>query len=294
MIMRGSYVLYRRTSSGNLRRLTSLPVWLPALAAALALAGAVHLAWRLPDVRELGHLTAAVLEAREQRAVERAALMDANEKLTALRRGLDPISGLNGKLAVVTNLAESGGGKASMGSPAMVEGGFGDESRLTRQLTAASRALLEEIAFQETRQRQLTSILRERALEFAARPSIWPVRGSLNSDYGYRTMGRYREHHKGVDIGVPYGTPIVAPADGTVSFVGYESGYGLMVVIEHRHGVSTAYAHLKSAEVEEGQEVKRGTRIAHSGMSGRTTGSHLHYEVRLNGASVDPMNYMYN
>lgn len=292
--MKGAYVLYRRSRSGGLRRLIGVPAWLPALTAVLAVAGAVHLAWRLPEVRELGHLTAAVLEAREQRAVERAALVDANERLTALRRELDPISGLNGKLAVVTNLAESGGGKASVGSPAMVEGGFGDESRLARQLTAASRALVEEIAFQEARQRQLAFVLRERALEFAARPSIWPVRGSLNSDFGYRTMGRYREHHKGVDIGVPYGTAIVAPADGTVSFVGYESGYGLMVVIEHRHGVSTAYAHLKSAEVEEGEEVKRGARIAYSGMSGRTTGSHLHYEVRVNGASVDPTNYMYN
>nr|WP_279355794.1 M23 family metallopeptidase [Fundidesulfovibrio agrisoli] len=107
-------------------------------------------------------------------------------------------------------------------------------------------------------------------------------------------MARSREYHKGVDIGVPYGSQVLAPADGKVASVGYESGYGLMVVIEHRHGLSTIYAHLKSAEVEEGEEVKRGAPIAHSGMSGRTTGSHLHYEVRQSGNPVDPMNFMLN
>jgi murein DD-endopeptidase MepM/ murein hydrolase activator NlpD len=176
----------------------------------------------------------------------------------------------------------------------MVEGGISDEKRLARQLSAMVRALVEEIAFQESRQRQLASIMRERALEFAARPSVWPVRGPINSDFGYRYMSRSREYHKGLDIGVPVGTPIVAPADGKVVAVGYESGYGLMVVIEHRHGVSTAYAHLKAAAVEPGEDIARGSRIAFSGMSGRTTGSHLHYEVRVNGQPVDPMNYMLN
>ena len=151
---------------------------------------------------------------------------------------------------------------------------------------------MEEVAFQEVRQRQLASVLHERALEFAARPSLWPVRGTINSDFGARLMGRSREYHKGVDIGVPIGSPIVAPADGKVVSAGYESGYGLVVVLEHRHGVSTVFAHLKSVSVEAGDEVTRGKLIAHSGMSGRTTGSHLHYEVRLNGQQVDPLNFM--
>lgn len=93
---------------------------------------------------------------------------------------------------------------------------------------------------------------------------------------------------------MPYGSLVVAPADGKVMSVGYESGYGLKVQLEHRHGISTIYAHLKSALVEEGEEVTRGTPLAHSGMSGRSTGSHLHYEVRQGGNPVDPMNFMLN
>jgi len=221
-------------------------------------------------------------------------LLALNERLAGLREQVEPAAGLNGKLAAVTSLAGAEAQQRPMGTAAMVEGGAGTERRLARQLVAQARALMEEVAFQESRQRQLVSILRERALEFAARPSIWPVRGAINSDFGYRYMARSREYHKGVDIGVPYGSQVLAPADGKVVSVGYESGYGLMVVLEHRHGLSTIYAHLKSAEVEAGDEVARGTPIAHSGMSGRTTGSHLHYEVRQAGNPVDPMNFMLN
>ncbi|MBI4805401.1 MAG: M23 family metallopeptidase [Desulfovibrio sp.] len=289
-----SYVIYRRTRDGRLRWGVRMPRWLPIAAMALTIAGAAHLVWRLPDIVGLSELRGRVQTVRSQRAVERTALLAAHERLGDLRQDMASVVSLNGKLASVTSLVDAGGEMHSVGSPAMVEGGITDEKRLARQLSAMVRALVEEIAFQESRQRQLASIMRERALEFAARPSIWPVRGTINSDFGYRYMSRSREYHKGLDIGVPVGTPIVAPADGKVVSVGYESGYGLMVVIEHRHGVSTAYAHLKAATVEAGDDVTKGTRIAFSGMSGRTTGSHLHYEVRVNGQAVDPMNYMLN
>lgn len=289
-----SYVIYRRTRDGRLVWGVRLPGWLPLALAALTIAGAAHLAFRLPEMARLRSLKAHVHAARAQRDAERQALFAAHERLGAIKRSLDPVVSLNGKLASVTSLADAGGELRAMGSAVVVEGGAGDEKLFARQLTAVARALVEEIAFQEGRQRRLASVLRERALEFAARPALWPVRGPINSDFGYRYMSRSREFHKGVDIGVPVGSPVIAPADGKVVSVGYESGYGLMVVLEHRHGVSTVYAHLKSAEVEPGDEVGRGKRIAQSGMSGRTTGSHLHYEVRVNGQPVDPMNYMLN
>lgn len=290
--MRASYVVYRRTSDGRLLKVLRMPGWLPVFLAALAFAGAAHLAWRLPDVIRLGGLRQEVRQARIQSAVERLSFLDMHERLAAMRKQVDPVATLNAKLAGLTSLAGVPGEERAMGSPGMMETGSADERRIGRQLTEMARALVEEIAFQESRQRQLAAVMRERALEFAARPSLWPVRGNLNSAYGYRYMGRSRDHHKGVDIGVPVGSPVVAPADGKVTAVGYESGYGLMVVLEHRHGVSTIYAHLKSALVEEGAEVARGERIALTGMSGRTTGSHLHYEVRVAGQAVDPMNYM--
>lgn len=289
--MDASYVVYRRTRDGRLRWGVRLPVWLPWAVMGVTLLGAAHLAWRMPEVTSLSALRLRLHAARSQSAVERGQLLAVHDKLSSLRRQLDPVVSLNSKLSRVTSLDESES-RVSMGSAPLVEGGSGSEKRLVRQLSAMARALVEEVAFQEVRQRQLASVLHERALEFAARPSLWPVRGTINSDFGARLMGRSREYHKGVDIGVPIGSPIVAPADGKVVSAGYESGYGLVVVLEHRHGVSTVFAHLKSVSVEAGDEVTRGKLIAHSGMSGRTTGSHLHYEVRLNGQQVDPLNFM--
>lgn len=289
--MDASYVVYRRTRDGRLRWGVRLPVWLPWALMAVTLLGAAHLAWRMPEVTSLSALRLRLHAARSQSAVERGQLLAVHDKLSSLRRQLDPVVSLNSKLSRVTSLDETES-RVSMGSAPLVEGGSGSEKRLVRQLAAMARALVEEVAFQEVRQRQLASVLHERALEFAARPSLWPVRGTINSDFGPRFMGRSREYHKGVDIGVPIGSPIVAPADGKVVSAGYESGYGLVVMLEHRHGVSTVFAHLKSASVEPGDEVARGKLIAHSGMSGRTTGSHLHYEVRLNGQQVDPLNFM--
>ncbi|GFK94150.1 Murein DD-endopeptidase MepM [Fundidesulfovibrio magnetotacticus] len=289
-----AWVLYVRRRDGSLRRGLRLPAWVLGVVLLAAVAGTGHLVWRLPDLAGLAGLD--VLERGEEgsRQAWREALIAQHGRLAALSRALDASAGFNAGLASVVKLPPTRGPERSIGSAGQVEGGFADEVRLSRQLAATSRALLEEVAFQEARQRLLASILRERATELAGRPSLWPVRGALNSDFGYRFMGRARDFHNGVDIGVPVGTPVSAPADGTVSFVGYESGYGLMVVIEHRSGVSTAYAHLRSAEVAPGEEIRRGARIAHSGMSGRTTGSHLHYEVRVNGQPVDPMPFMVN
>lgn len=288
------FVIYHRSADGRLRRRMRLPCWSLACLALLGLAGAAHLAWRLPDLAAQGGFGSLASRAEADREAWREALLAQHQRLAELRGQLEAVASLNGKLAHLTSLVEPKAAERAAGSAGVVEGGFGDEVRLSRQLAATTRALMEEVAFQEGRQRLLTSIMRERSLEIAAKPSLWPVRGPLNSDFGYRFMGRSRDFHNGVDIGTPVGTPVMAPADGTVSFVGYESGYGLIVVVEHRNGISTAYAHLRSAEVAPGEEVKRGARIAHSGMSGRTTGSHLHYEVRLNGQPVDPVNYMLN
>ena len=292
MNLTGAYRIYLRTRDGRLRHGLRLPAWLPAAFVLVTLALTGHLLWRLPEIRDLDRLTGRLAQARLERNAEWAGLVALWETLSAHRRDVDPVASLNGKLAALTSLGEGARQQAFVGSPAMIETGLSDEKRLARQIQAMTTALVEEIAFQRTRQMQLTSILHERALEFAARPSLWPSRGTLNSDFGYRFMGRSRDFHNGVDIGMPVGSPVVAPADGKVASVSYESGYGLTVVLEHRHGVSTLYAHLKSSTVEPGDEVKRGALIAHSGMSGRTTGSHLHYEVRLNGQPVDPMNYM--
>lgn len=294
MHLTGALRIYIRTRDGRLRHGLSFPCWLPmaAVMAAVALLG--HLLWRLPELTELQTLHQRADASRAERAAQRTGLLGIHARLGELRQELEPMTTLNAKLTALTSLSDTGRQEPSMGSPSVVESGLHDEKRLTRQMSAMVRAMVEEIAFQETRQKQLVSILRERALEFAARPSLWPARGPINSEFGERFMGRSREFHKGIDIGMPLGSQIVAPADGKVLSVGYESGYGLLVVLEHRHGVTTAFAHLRSAEVEVGDSVSKGVPIARSGMSGRSTGSHLHYEVRVNNQPVDPMNYMLN
>lgn len=286
------YVLYYRSCRGGLRRCLRLPGWAPLAALAVVVAGSMHLAFNFQEILDHNRLRVEVADVRVERDQERRQLLTMQDRLAGLQHDVAPVAKLNGKLALLTNLGGGSDGLSPMGSPAPAESSYGGEKRLSRQLAAMALALLEEIAYQETRQRQLASLLRERALEFAARPSIWPTRGQLNSPFGNRFMGRSREFHKGVDIGVPVGTSVLAPADGKVVSVAYEHGYGLTVQVEHRNGLTTLYAHLRAAEVEEGETVNRGTRIALSGMSGRTTGSHLHYEVRLHGNPVDPMDYL--
>ena len=124
-------------------------------------------------------------------------------------------------------------------------------------------------------------------------PSIWPTYGYVTSGFGYRThpITRKREFHEGYDIANRPYTPIVATADGVVRSVRVRGGYGKTVEIDHGYGLTTRYAHLARAFVKKGEKVKRGQRIAAMGSTGFVTGTHLHYEVRVLGRPVDPMNY---
>jgi murein DD-endopeptidase MepM/ murein hydrolase activator NlpD len=126
----------------------------------------------------------------------------------------------------------------------------------------------------------------------AAAPSasgfIWPAQGTLTSSFGPR-WGRI---HEGIDIAGGSGSPIVASASGTVIVAGWSGGYGNLVVIDHGSGMSTAYAHNSSIAVSVGQRVSQGSVIAGMGTTGNSTGVHSHFEVRVNGAAVDPMGYL--
>jgi murein DD-endopeptidase MepM/ murein hydrolase activator NlpD len=120
------------------------------------------------------------------------------------------------------------------------------------------------------------------------------VPGIITSRFGELAPGLHRGPHTGVDIAAPLGAPVRATAPGKVLLVGYEKGgYGLYVVIEHGAGLSTLYAHLEMAFVRRGDQVMRGQVIGRVGSSGRSTGPHLHYEVRLAGRPVDPGPYIW-
>lgn len=120
-----------------------------------------------------------------------------------------------------------------------------------------------------------------------------PVTGKITSRFGANES--IRDHtHKGIDIGAAGGTPIYAAAGGTITYSGWESGYGNLVIIDHGNGVETYYGHCSKLYVSKGQKVNAGDKIAAVGSTGNSTGNHLHFEIRLNGAQVNPQKYVYN
>jgi peptidoglycan DL-endopeptidase CwlO len=122
---------------------------------------------------------------------------------------------------------------------------------------------------------------------------IWPVQGPITSPYGPRCLSNGDcSFHPGVDIGVPSGTPIKAVAAGTVIFADADGGYGNLTVIDHGNGLATAYGHQSSIGVGVGTVVAQGQVIGLSGCTGYCFGPHVHFEVRVNGATVDPMRYL--
>ena len=128
-------------------------------------------------------------------------------------------------------------------------------------------------------------------------PSIQPVRGWMSSGFGYRNETIYSDHephfHRGVDIASTEGSPVLASADGKVTYTGYdEHGYGNLIVLDHGYGLKTYYAHLAEIKTQVGEIIQKGEAIGSVGSTGRSTGPHLHYEVRIFGVPVNPDNYM--
>lgn len=141
---------------------------------------------------------------------------------------------------------------------------------------------------------ELWELLSDRQSLLAATPSIRPARGPIGSRFGYRVdpfNGKQRMH-AGLDIVASPGTPVRAPADGVVSFAGWDEQYGKLISIDHGYGVLTRYAHNSQIYVQVGQKVSRYDVISAIGSTGRSTGPHLHYEVRVDGIPVDPSNYV--
>jgi murein DD-endopeptidase MepM/ murein hydrolase activator NlpD len=125
-------------------------------------------------------------------------------------------------------------------------------------------------------------------------PNLWPVEGQVTGSFGERIDPFNGEgaFHSGVDIGSSYGHPIIAPADGVVTLTETMGGYGKTIMINHGNGISTRYGHLSGFAVMVGQHVQRGDLIGYVGESGRSTGPHLHYEVRINDTPVNPYKYL--
>jgi len=168
-------------------------------------------------------------------------------------------------------------------------------ARRLDDLNRAAGVTAAEVGRQKQGFVELTRLLENRQEEMAAHPSIWPVRGWIASPFG-RRVDPYTHRwklHEGVDIAGRFGTPVVASADGAVASVDRDpAGYGRFVLLNHGATVETLYGHLAQVIVQPGAAVRRGDVIAYMGSSGRSTGPHVHYEVRVAGVHHDPLDYM--
>ncbi len=222
-------------------------------------------------------------------------------KIHDLEKSLDRVQEFDDKLRVMLNLEPPReinpnpiGGTSEKASP--VSFPFYRQEVLTRQMHSFLDQLSTEARLEEIKQQEILQALHQQKDLLSSTPSIWPAQGWVSSDFGYRSspFTGQREFHKGIDISAPEGTPVYAPASGEVTFTGRDGGYGLTMIIDHGRGITTRYAHLQRYVSEEKTEVARGELIGYVGTTGRSTGPHLHYEVRVNNMPVDPRRYILN
>lgn len=157
------------------------------------------------------------------------------------------------------------------------------------RMTAMTGAASIGIGMGDTKEASLSDWMR-----LAAAPTLWPVQGRITGSFGERIDPFSGEgaFHRGVDISAEIGTRIVAPADGVVEYADLMNGYGRTVMVDHGNGISTLYGHLSGFAVSPGEQVHRGDTLGYVGSSGRSTGPHLHYEVRIFNTPVNPHKYL--
>lgn len=144
--------------------------------------------------------------------------------------------------------------------------------------------------------RALERLISRARRALASLPSRWPVRGRVNSEFGPRQSPwtQASEFHAGIDIGAAPGTPVRAPAAGTVSYAGWSGDSGLTVVVDHGNDIRTVYGHLSKVLVKPGSTVERGAALGLTGNTGRSSGPHLHYEILVRGQPVNPRAYLWD
>lgn len=280
-----------RSGSRNLR----MRGWFGFTAGLLILALIACNAWLWRAWLQARHLDENLNNAQRVIEEQRRQIVNLAGRITGVSQDLQRVQRFDSKLRMMMNMEKD---------PAEVGGAPGDFSRaylpLHRQELAARKMqdflshLSESVRLEEVRQQDLLRALRENREALASMPSIWPVVGFISSSFGGRSspFGGGGQFHKGLDISNRMGTPVLAPAQGAVILATRDGAYGNSVEINHGGGIVTKYGHMQRWAVQPGQWVKRGEIIGYIGMSGRTTGPHLHYEVRLNGVPVNPMRYI--
>ncbi len=237
---------------------------------------------------------------KEENAQLRSQILLVQEKVAHISATLDRVERFDAKLRTAVtqlqdperNLAIGPVGEA--GADAAIPGPAPAAEANLSALPGKLSSLETEASRQEQSLRELQEYFDDQRSLLASTPSIWPTRGWVTSDFGTRIdpYTAERKMHQGMDIASPHGQMVYTPSDGTVVFLGTEGGYGKVLVIDHGYGVKTRYGHLSETHVHLGDRVKRGDKVASVGNTGRSTGPHLHYEVRVNGIPENPRKFI--
>ncbi len=217
-------------------------------------------------------------------------------ELTALNQQIDTLQEYDQKLRTYASLEPLNRDRPDLG----IGGGTvnADSNRMALddigQIKAALDEMVRRAQIQSQSFRDLLAIFDQRTYARSHTPSIIPVQGWFMSGFGYRLdpFTGIVKIHEGIDIAAPVGTPIVAPADGSILSAGEKPGFGITVEIDHGTGLRTFFAHMQRVTVEPGASIKRGDIIGYVGLTGKTTGPHVHYEIRRDGLAANPMNFI--
>ncbi len=266
----------------------------------LGMAGANAYLWQFYTSHAA--MTKALAEAEKDTQRQKTQLLSLADKVKGLEKDLTRVRDFDSKLRVMLNTDQgSQQNVSSLGGPENAN--FSKnylmlyrQELLARKMHNFLNQLSTESRLEEVRQQELLANISAKEDLLSSTPSIWPTDGWISSPFGYRTspFTGIREFHSGLDISSATGSPIYAPARGEVIQADRDGSYGLSIALNHASGVITKYAHLHRVAVKKGQTVTRGELIGYVGSTGRSTGPHLHYEVRLNGVPVDPMRYILN
>lgn len=297
-------------ATGTPVRQTTVPRMLLPVLAMCMMAAATALFVGISDYRRLKteamdlHSLRSDLRIQMERVAEQQnQIVSFSNKIDKLKAQLTDLHSFEQKIRIIANLETGDDGTSMFGV-----GGSDPESldpvalmeqdyqELVRDMHVEIREIDQASVNQHNSFTSIFSELEGKRNLLAATPSIRPVKGWVSSRFGYRVSpftGR-REFHRGLDIATRDGTPIIAPADGVVTYAGRKGLMGNMLTIDHGFGMVTRYGHIKKILKKKGSRIKRGETIALVGSTGRSTGPHVHYEIRLNGLAVNPTRYFLN
>ncbi|HEX6079310.1 MAG TPA: M23 family metallopeptidase [Methylomirabilota bacterium] len=268
----------------------SIPTWVVGAVIGGFSVTLLGLAFIYPDYATLRHQRGAFTALSARLHTQQALLDAAQTRLREIRGEIDSWRDLHAKIwepfgpeasPIKRNAAGIGGGVAMPADQAPVRE---DMDRLLGVVKEEGESI-----------RTLERFLGRASRVLASLPSRWPVRGPVNSDFGQRRSpwAPNSEFHSGIDIGAAIGTPVKAPAPGTVVFAGQHAEYGITVVIDHGNDTKSLYGHLSRLNVTTDQAVQRGDTVAFTGNTGRSSGPHLHYEIQVKGQPVNPHSYIW-